>query len=163
MEKGKFNNDNGAYGVAVFFSCVSSFHESVFRMLLGIEMLQVSIFHLCENNPRWLLHIVASTFSVPFVFHSDFHHQHLTWKSPWVYVGQVCFSGVHLFNNMSMIFFQLMLCHHSAQHCRRRAQRAAHHHQPTQMDRPTRGQQGSNLRDEGRPASPLWWLNSFYF
>lgn len=56
------------------------------------------------------------------------------------------------FSTICPRFFPSMLCH-SAQHCRRRAQRAAPHHQPTQMARPSRGQQGSNLRDEGRPAS----------
>lgn len=79
-------------------------------MLLGIEMLQVSIFDLCKKNPWWLLHTVTSTFSVSFVFHSDVHHQHLTWKSPWVYAGQVCFSGVHFFNNMSMGFLSRQCC-----------------------------------------------------
>lgn len=108
LEKRKFNN--GAYGVAVFFSCVSSFHESVLRMLLGIEMLQVSIFYLCKNNLRWFLHTVASTLSITFVFHLDFCHQHLTWKSPWVYVGQVCFSGVHFLNNMSTFYFFHQCC-----------------------------------------------------
>lgn len=164
--KWKFNN--GAYGLTVFFICVSSFHESVLRMLLGIEILQVSIFHLYKKNPRWLLHTVASTLSVSFVFHSDFCHQHLTWKRPRVYVGQVWFSGFHFLKKCVHFFFSVFVffnqcCDHSAQHCRRRAQCATHHHQPTQMARPSRGQQGSNLLDEGRTASPQWWLNSFYF
>lgn len=99
LEKGKYSN--GAHGVAVSFS---SFHESVLRMLLGIEMLQVSVFHLCKKNPRRFPHAVASTLSVSFVFHSDFRHQHFTWKSPWVYAGQVCFFRSLPFRQYARVF-----------------------------------------------------------